>query len=201
MFQAEPAPLIVTLPVTGPVWPLFAATTLWPVVERVPPFVIVNVPVVLAPGVPKPACSVPTPTVSDPRPLTEPPLIASVPVEPAALPMVLFGHASGDEQTTFPPLETVMVPVPQLPMSRPLNAPPPVRLRMLPAPVTLTTPVPKPPMPRASWAAVRELPPFTVSVPKVPTPLVVKPRKMRWPVRSTVGADTMTGETSPDVTT
>ena len=89
----------------------------------------------------------------------------------------------------------------RLPMSRPFDAPPPVGSTMLPVPVTLTMPVPRPPIPGAICAAVRELPPFTVSVPKVPTPLVVKPKKMRCPVRSTVGADTMTGEASPDVTT
>src|SRR5688500_6390635 len=111
MLQSEPAPLTVALPVTRPVWPLFPATTLVPVVARVPPFVIDSVPEVLAPGVPKPLNRVPWPTVSVPRPLTEPPLMASVPVEPAPLAIPLHGQASGDEHTICPPLETVTVPV------------------------------------------------------------------------------------------
>ena len=42
--------------------------------------------------------------------------------------MVLNGHAATDAQAIGPPFETVTMPVPQLPMSSPLNAAPPVRL-------------------------------------------------------------------------
>ena len=201
MVQPEPAPLIVTLPVTRPLWPLLFAIELKPLDDRVPPFAIVSVPVVVAPDVPKPARSVPAPTVSDPNPLTEPPLIAKAPVEPAALPTVLKGQASVDEQVIRPPFDTVTVPVPQLPMSSPLKAPPPVRWMTLPAPLTVTNPTPKPPTPGTICAAVSEPPPVTLNEPCVPLLPLVKPRKMRCPLRSTIGPGLNAGATSPDALT
>jgi hypothetical protein len=103
-------------------------------------------------------------------------LIASVPVEPAALPMTLNWQARGDAQAIRPPLDTVTVPVPQLPMSSPLKVDPPVRLITLPTPLTVTVPTPCPPMPGTICAAVSEPPPVTLNEPDVPTPAFVKPR-------------------------
>ena len=89
MAQFDPAPSIVTLAVTRPVWPLLAPTTLEPVVARDPPPMMFSVANVGALAVPKPVSRVPVPTAKDPKPLSTPPLIVNRPVEPAALAMLL----------------------------------------------------------------------------------------------------------------
>ena len=70
---------------------------------------------------------------------------------------------------------------------------------VLPAPVTLTKPVPSPPMPGTICAAVRMPPAVTLTVPIPPTPPEVLPMKMRWPGEIDDRSRARTaGDTSPD---